>query len=392
MPRTSEPNARLRRAARAASALAGVGALLAMLFAIPHAGAAFKYLKTGMEVPEFSLKGLDGKTWGLADVKGKPATLLVFWATWSPRSEPALADAQKFAAEFGDKGFQVLAINVNRLSLGPQDRSEIAEVRERLGLTIPVVVDEGLVAYSTFGVVATPSLAVLDAEGRIIHEAASYLARTGDGVRESVEILLGLRAAPAAEAVAAAPAFKPDTIALRHFNFGRTMLQRGNREKAMDQLEKAAEADAKYAAPRVLLGHLLLVKGGEQGVARAAELFAEATTLAPGDVTAQTGLGDALLESGRTEEATAAFRKAVELDATYTPAVASLALALAKQGQAEEAAAGFKAALELNPADPGIFRRRGESFEAGGNLKGAAADYRRAIEILMSLPRTGDEV
>jgi len=392
MPYASAENPRARRAARAATALVGGAALLVMLFAIPHAGAAFKYLKTGMEVPDFSLKELGGAEHSLAEVKGQPATLIVFWATWSPRSEPALADAEKLYEEYGEKGLRVLAVNVNRVSLGPQDRSEIEAMREKLGLKIPIVVDAGLEAYSTFGVVATPSLAVLDAEGKIVHEAASYLARTGDGVRESVEILLGVREAPAADAVAAAPAYKPDTIALRHYNFGRTMFQRGNRDKAMDQLEKAAEADPKYAAPRVFLGQLLLARHREKDMARAEELFAEAVELAPEDVAALTGHGEALLETGKTEEAVAVFQKAVAADPTYTPAVSSLALALAKQGKAAEAEAQFKAALELNPVDPGTYRRRGESFEATGDLKGAAADYRRTIEILMNLPRTGDEV
>ena len=101
-----------------------------MLFAIPHAGAAFKYLKVGMEVPEFSLKTLEGQEYTLAQVKGQPATLVVFFATWSPRSTPALEDAQKLAAQYADKGFRVLAVNVNRLSLGPDDRRQIEELKD----------------------------------------------------------------------------------------------------------------------------------------------------------------------------------------------------------------------------------------------------------------------
>jgi hypothetical protein len=93
--------------------------------------------------------------------------------------------------------------------------------------------------YNAFGVVATPSTAVINTEGKIVHEAASYLRSTGEDIRESVEILLGVRAAPKADAVAAKPAYKPDSKALRHFSFGRTMLQRGNKDKAMGQLEEA---------------------------------------------------------------------------------------------------------------------------------------------------------
>ncbi len=372
--------------------LTGFAALLVMLFAIPHAGAAFKYLKIGMDVPEYSLKALDGQEYTLAQVKGQPATLMVFFATWSPRSTPALEDAQKLYAQYADKGFRVLAVNVNRLNLGSDDRRQIEDLKLNLKLTMPIVIDANLETYNAFGVVATPSTAVIDAQGRIVHESASYLRSTGEDIRQAVEILLGVREAPKAEAeaVAAQPVYKPDTKALRHFNFGRTMLQRGNRDKAIDQLEQAAAADPTYAAPRIFLGHLLLAKKDPKSVQQAGELFAAAAALAPTDVTAVTGVGETLLELGKTDEALAVFEKAVALDPTYTPAVSNLGLTLAKQGKAADAEARFKAALELNPLDAGTYYRRAQGGEAGGDLKRAAADFRRALEIMMNLPPAGD--
>jgi len=364
---------------------------LAMLFAIPHAGAAFKYLKIGMEVPEFALKTLEGEEYTLARIKGQPATLVVFFATWSPRSTPALEDAQKLFAQYADKGFRVLAVNVNRLSLGPDDRRQIDELRASLKLTVPIVIDAGLEIYNAFGVVATPSTAVINAEGKVVHETASYLRGTGDDIRESVEIQLGVREAPQADAVAARPVYKPDSKALRHFNFGRTMFQRGSRDKAIGQLELAAAADPTYAAPRIFLGQLLLAQKDAQSLQQAVELFTAAATLAPEDVTAHTGSGEALLELGKTDEALAAFEKAVAIDPTYTPAMSNLALVLARQGKSADAAAKFKAALELNPRDAGTYYRRAQGSEAGGDLKGASADFRRALEILMNLPSAGDE-
>ena len=375
-----------------ALAFTGLAALTVMLFAIPHAGAAFKYLKTGMEVPEFSLKTLAGEEYTVEKVKGQPATLLVFWATWSPRSVPALEEAQKLYTQYAEKGFKVIAVNVDKIALGLNDRRAIEEMTTKLALTIPVVIDEGLQTYNTFGVVATPSTAVLDTEGKIIHEAASFLSSTGVDIREAVEILLGVREAPAADAVAAKPVYKPERKALLNYNLGRNLLRLGSKEKAITKFEEAVAADLKYAAPRILLGHLLLGRKDPENSKKAADLFKEATVLDPDNVSAHTGYGEALLEMGKNDEAAASFEKAVALDPSYTPAVSNLALTLAKQGKAQEAEARFKAALELNPVDPGTFQRRGESLEAGGNLKGAAADYRRAVEILMNLPSTGDRV
>ena len=239
--------------------------------------------------------------------------------------------------------------------------------------------------------VATPSTAVLDPDGTIVFEAASYLRFTGDSIREQVEVLLGVREA-AAEAVAEEPAYKPARKALLYYNLGRNLLRLGNREKALRKLEDSVEADDKFAAPRILLGHLLLGEDDEGSMARAEELFRTAVGSEPDNVSAVSGLGESLLEQGKVEEAAEQFARAVEIDPTYTPAVANMALVLSRQGKADDARERFKEALELNPLDPGTYFLRGESLEGSGNLDGAAADYRRAIEILMNLPPSGDEV
>ena len=372
-----------------AVALAAVGV---MMFAIPNAVAAFKYLKTGMEIPEFTLSIMGGEDVALSSYRGNPATIILFWATWSPRSRPALENAQKLFAEYGEKGLKVLAVNVNRVDINHKDRQEIQDMKSELGLTMPLAVDNGLAAYSGFGVVATPSTAVLDKDGKIIFEAASYLRSTGTDIREQVEVLLGLREAPSEEAVAEVEVYKPARKALLYYNLGRNLLRLGSREKAASKLEESVEADGKFTAPRILLGHLLLGEKSDESLARAEELFRGAVEGDPENVSAICGLGETLLEQGKTDEAGEFFAKAIDLNPAYTPAVASMALVLARQGKGEESRKGFESALELNPLDAGTYYRRAESLEVQDNLSGAAADYRRAIEILLDLPATGDKV
>ncbi len=369
----------------------GVAALAAMMFSIPEAVAAFKYLKSGMAVPDFTLKDLKGGEVAISQFKGAPVTMIVFWSTWSPRSEPALADAQKLLSEYGEKGLKILAVNVNGMNITHQDRQAIKKMTEDLGLTMPVAIDEGLGTYNAFGVVATPSMAVLDPEGKIVFEAASYLRATGENIREQVEILLGVRE-PSTEAVAEEPAYKPVRKALLYYNLGRNLLRLGSREKAAAKLEDAVEADDKFAPPRIILGHLLLGEKTAEALARAEELFRGAVDIDEKNVSALTGLGEVLLETGKIDEAVAFFTKAIAIDPAFTPAVSNMALALARQGKTDESREQFNNALELNPLDPGIYHRRGESLEVQGNLGGAAADYRRAVEIIMNLPASGDEV
>jgi len=335
---------------------------------------------------------MKGEEIALSSYRGNPATIILFWATWSPRSRPALEDAQKLLAEHGEKGLKVLAVNVNRMDINHKDRSEIQDMKSELGLTMPLAVDNGLAAYSGFGVVATPSTAVLDKDGKIVFEAASYLRSTGTDIRAQVEVLLGLREPPSEEAVAEVEVYKPARKALLYYNLGRNLLRLGNADKAMSKLEESVEADDKFTAPRILLGHLLLGEKSEKSLARAEELFRGAVEGDPENVSAICGLGEALLEQGKTDEAGDLFARAIDLNPAYTPAVANMALVLARQGKGEESRKGFESALELNPLDAGTYYRRAESLEVQDNLGGAAADYRRAIEILLDLPATGDKV
>ena len=353
-----------------------------MFLVIPHAAAGFKYIKTGMEVPDITLKSLKGDKVNLAGLKGSPASIIVFWATWSARSISALKEVQKIAEEYGEKGLNVLTVNINSPKMKHQDTQDVTKMKDDLKLSLKVAVDDGYRAYNTFGVVATPSFAVLDSNGTIVHEAAGFRKATADELRAEVEVLLGLRERVEEDAVAET-AYKPERKALLYYNLSRNLLSQGNREKAIRKLEDSVEADLKFPAPRLLLGHLLLNEGTEDNLARAEKLFREVIAVDPDNVSALSGLGEALLEKDSVDEVMEVLAKAVALNDTYTPAVVNMAFALARQGKAEEAKSRFDEAVELNPLDANTYQRRGKSAELEGNMSAATEDYRKAVEILL---------
>ncbi len=361
---------------------ASLAMITLMFFAIPHAGATFKYIKAGMEVPDITLKTLKGDEVNLAGLKGSPASIIVFWATWSSRSVSALKEVQKMAEEYGGKGLNVLTVNVNSARMKYQDTQDVTRMMDDLKLSLKVAVDDGYQAYNTFGVVATPSFAVLDSNGTIVHEAASFRKATADELRAEVEVLLGLRE-PVEEVAVVETAYKPDRKSLLYYNLSRNLLSQGNREKAIRKLEDSVEADPRFPAPRVLLGHLLLKERTEDNLVEAEKLFREAIAADPGNVSALSGLGEVLLEKDSVDEAMEVLAKAVALNDTYTPAVVNMAFALARQGKAEEAKSRFDEAVELNPLDASIYQRRGKSAELEGNMSAATEDYRKAVEILL---------
>ena len=347
---------------------------------------AFKYVKAGMEVPDFYFSDRDGNHLSLADLKKYPASLVLFWATWSPRSEIALRDAQAIFEQYSAAGLKVVAVNVDRPQVGLRDRSRIEGMVQELGVSVPVVQDVDFAVISALGVVANPSLALLDREGRLVWEASGYFDDTAADCREKIEILLGLREGLSRVDEAELALGQPARKALLNYNLGCSLLRQGRKARALDILESAAAADAGFAAPRILMGHLLLEGGGEDDVLRAEECFRRALQMEPKNASARSGLGESLLRQNRVAEAEAEFEEAVSCDRTFTPALLGLAEACSLQGKEGSAQGLFAEALALSPRDPAVFSRRGASRERSGDFAAAAEDYRRSLEILLDLP------
>jgi peroxiredoxin len=70
-------------------------------------------LAIGDAAPDFSLKGVDGKTYSLADFKAAPVLMVVFLSNHCPYSHAAETRLLPLAREFQDKGLAVVAINPN---------------------------------------------------------------------------------------------------------------------------------------------------------------------------------------------------------------------------------------------------------------------------------------
>ena len=153
--------------------MASIFAVSALLSAVP-AAASLKYLKPGMEAADFALRTLDDREITLASLRESRATLLVFWATWSPKSEFALREAQALHERHAGAGLRVVAVNLDRPEIGLQERALIEKSTLGAGLNVPVALDPGFSASSVIGVVANPSFALLDARGVLVWDGAGW--------------------------------------------------------------------------------------------------------------------------------------------------------------------------------------------------------------------------
>jgi superkiller protein 3 len=98
-----------------------------------------------------------------------------------------------------------------------------------------------------------------------------------------------------------------------------------------------------------------------------------------GRPTAEThnGLGYVLARQGRTDEAIAEFRKAIDVDPKFTPAYNNLADALAQQGKLEEAEQYYKRSLAAKPS-AAVYNALGVVLRKLGKMDEAADQFGKA--------------
>ncbi len=352
-----------------------------VLLGVAPAAAAFKYVEVGQKAPDFTLRTLDGREVSLRGELGAKALAVVFWATWSPRSRTMLGDLQELLDERGAQGFRVLAVNVDHEEIDPQTLGTIEQWAE--AWSFPVLLDTGLATYYAYGVVATPSLALLDESGTVRFVRASYSSSAKLEIREAVDALLGITPAETGRVAVAKRSYVPPKKATLHYQKALVLVRRGMERKAVRDLEQAARLDPNWPEPRVLLARIYIHQARRRPsrLARAEKVLREAREIRPGHVQTLALLARVLDEQGKHDEALRVADEALGVDDAYTPALVVKARALRILGRSEDALRVIDRAMELDPRSPEVFAERGEVAAAQGRWQAAAEALRRAVEL-----------
>ncbi len=226
-----------------------------MTFSVSGAAAAFKNIKVGDQALPVQLQDLEGQEHSLAEYRDSKAILLFFWATWSQRSHAELADLAKFHAQYGDKGLQILAVNVENQKIDDEDLRQIRAVLEENEISYPVLIDEGLKTYNEWGVIATPTTAIVSGDGVVTFDLSSYPTSGYLDMEQAIQKALGLYVEEE-KAAEVEPSYVPKREAMLHLGLGRRHAEKGFMTKALPELEKAAVADSGWAEPQMYLGYV----------------------------------------------------------------------------------------------------------------------------------------
>jgi peroxiredoxin len=160
----------------------------------------------GWRAPEFNLPATDGKTYSLADIRGKKGTLIVFICNHCPYVVGVIDRLVRDAAALQEIGIGVAAICSNDAESYPQDSFEhMGEFARANRFTFPYLHDETQEVGRRYDAVCTPDFFGFDAElglqyrGRLdasprgaapldlkreLYEAMKSVAETGHGPKQ----------------------------------------------------------------------------------------------------------------------------------------------------------------------------------------------------------------
>lgn len=171
-------------------------------------------LKIGDSAPDFSLLGIDGKTYNLADFKTGPVLMVVFLSNHCPYSHAAETRLLPLAAEFKAKGLEVVAINPNSpegVDIGELGYSKYNDSYDEMklyakeaGFTFPYLYDgDTQVTAKAYGCLATPHVFLFDRQRHLRYAGRFDDSRFADAstvtspdTRNAVQALLAGRPVP----------------------------------------------------------------------------------------------------------------------------------------------------------------------------------------------------
>lgn len=174
----------------------------------------FTNLEIGDSAPDFSLPGIDGKTYTLADFVEPDVLMIYFTGTHCPTSHGVEQRLQAFIKDMADKSFACVGINPNHSSglrpdeFGHTDYDETFEDSKRyaedLGWTFPFLYDgEKQLTARAYGCLATPHVFIFDKDRKLRYNGRFDDSRFPDpatvkspDARNAVEALLAGRPVP----------------------------------------------------------------------------------------------------------------------------------------------------------------------------------------------------
>ena len=125
---------------------------------------------------DFSLQGVDGKTYRLSDYKGKKV-YLKFWASWCSTCLSTLADSNELAKEEAGKDYVVLSV-VAPSHNGEKSAEDFKSWYQSLDYKdLPVLMDTEGDLLKEYGIRSYPSAIFIASDGSLVKTQIGYTSK-----------------------------------------------------------------------------------------------------------------------------------------------------------------------------------------------------------------------
>jgi thiol-disulfide isomerase/thioredoxin len=123
----------------------------------------------GSQLPEFSVKDLQGREISSADLRGK-VVLVDFWATWCQPCKKEMPGYQKLLDLYGSRGFAVIGFKFNTM----MDAEEPAQFARKIGVRYPLAVAPDDLKQKFGGIEGLPTTMLYDRQGILRKKAIGF--------------------------------------------------------------------------------------------------------------------------------------------------------------------------------------------------------------------------
>lgn len=132
--------------------------ILCLAFLMTACDRAPEVAEVGKPAPQFKLVDTKGKTWDLAELKGR-VVFLNFWATWCPPCREEMPSMQRLFASMPSDRFIMLAV------LSNDDPAIADSLAAKIGATFPILIDPGSKTAQAYGLTGVPETFIIDKNG-----------------------------------------------------------------------------------------------------------------------------------------------------------------------------------------------------------------------------------
>jgi thiol-disulfide isomerase/thioredoxin/outer membrane lipoprotein-sorting protein len=116
---------------------------------------------TGKDAPLFRGVSLDGKTYSLTELKGKPV-LLDFWASWCGPCIRSMPTLEKIHSDYREQGLVVLGIDVG------EKRETVEKFLTTKPVPYPVIMGDEAGIPAAYGITVYPTFVMIGADGKVV--------------------------------------------------------------------------------------------------------------------------------------------------------------------------------------------------------------------------------